>query len=312
MGEFSLGSARLSTDGGSRGNPGISGIGFVLEVSDGRELKDLCHGSAFIGKATNNVAEYRALIWGLQNACALGVKVLAVQADSELLVKQLKGEYRVKNEGIKPLHREAKQLLEGLESFTVKHVTREENSEADRLANLAMDSQAMTGTYVVAYGAGDLFSLEATAPTTPKTAKKPKETPQKKGSSMATPVSKGSYALTIKEHFDAAHALIGYPGQCKDLHGHTWDIEATVRGTELDEVGIVYDFQDLKRNLRSILDQYDHTYLNEVPPFDAMNATAENLARAIYEQLEALLPVGIELVEVAVWESPVARLGYSR
>ena len=183
--EFSLGNALLSTDGGSRGNPGISGIGFVLEASDGQELKDLCHGSACIGTATNNVAEYRALIWGLQNASALGVKVLTIQADSELLVKQLKGEYRVKNEGIKPLYREARQLLEGLESYTVRHVPREENSEADRLANEAMDSQDTAGTYVVPYGAGDLFSLETTAP-------------PKKGNRMTKPTTtgKGTYTFT--------------------------------------------------------------------------------------------------------------------
>ncbi|MDR1014094.1 MAG: 6-carboxytetrahydropterin synthase QueD [Coriobacteriales bacterium] len=122
----------------------------------------------------------------------------------------------------------------------------------------------------------------------------------------------GTYTLTIKEHFDAAHALVGYPGQCRNLHGHTWDVEASVRGTELDEVGIVYDFQALKHHLTSVLDRYDHAYLNEVPPFDAINATAENLARVIFDQIEALLPAGVTLVEVAVWESPIARLAYTR
>jgi 6-pyruvoyltetrahydropterin/6-carboxytetrahydropterin synthase len=122
----------------------------------------------------------------------------------------------------------------------------------------------------------------------------------------------GTYTLTIKEHFDAAHALVGYPGQCRNLHGHTWDIEVSVRGTELDEVGIVYDFQSLKQHLKAVLDRYDHTYLNEVAPFDAINATAENLARVIFDQIEALLPKGVTLVEVAVWESPIARLTYTR
>ncbi|MDR0501330.1 MAG: 6-carboxytetrahydropterin synthase QueD [Coriobacteriales bacterium] len=122
----------------------------------------------------------------------------------------------------------------------------------------------------------------------------------------------GTYTLTVKDHFDAAHALVGYPGQCKNLHGHTWDVEVSVCGTQLDEVGIVYDFQDLKTNLHLILDAYDHKYLNEVPPFNTINATAENLARVIYETLETKLPAGIELVEVAVWESPIARLGYKK
>ena len=122
----------------------------------------------------------------------------------------------------------------------------------------------------------------------------------------------GTYTLTVKGHFDAAHALVGYPGQCRNLHGHTWDVEVSVSGRKLDEVGIVYDFKDLKDNLNTILDSYDHRYLNEVPPFDSFNATAENLARVVYERLEQTLPEHIWLEEVAVWESPIARLGYRK
>jgi 6-pyruvoyltetrahydropterin/6-carboxytetrahydropterin synthase len=122
----------------------------------------------------------------------------------------------------------------------------------------------------------------------------------------------GTYTLSIKGHFDAAHALIGYPGECKNLHGHTWDIEVAVSGTQLDEVGIVYDFKNLKDDLNKILDLYDHKYLNEVEPFDKINATAEHLARVIYEQLETTLPAHIKLEEVAVWESPIARLAYRK
>ena len=290
--------ALLFTDGGSRGNPGLSGIGFTIKVDKGFASETVCCGGAFIGIATNNVAEYRALIWGLQNAHALKVRKLEVHADSELLVKQLTDEYRVKNEGIKPLFREARQLLEGFESFSVKHVAREENSEADRLANEAMDTQETTGNYLVAYQVSDLFS-------------EPEASGPKEVDSIKPKVS-GVYSLTVKEHFDAAHALIGYPGQCKDLHGHTWDIEVTIKGTELDEVGIVYDFKDLKDDLKRILDQYDHVYLNDVEPFDTINATAENLARVIFEQMEEQLPPDITLVEVAVWESPLAKLSYSK
>jgi 6-pyruvoyltetrahydropterin/6-carboxytetrahydropterin synthase len=122
----------------------------------------------------------------------------------------------------------------------------------------------------------------------------------------------GRYTLTIKEHFDAAHALVGYPGECRNLHGHTWEVEVSVSGRELDEVGIVYDFKDLKESLHVILGGYDHRYLNETPPFDTINATAENLARTIYERLERTLPRHIWLEEVAVWESPIARLSYRR
>jgi 6-pyruvoyltetrahydropterin/6-carboxytetrahydropterin synthase len=343
--------ALLHTDGGSRGNPGASGIGFTIDVDDGRGLVTLCRGGAYIGVATNNVAEYRALIWGLRNAHKLGIGRIDVRADSELLVKQLHGAYRVKNVGIKPLFAEAKQLLESFDSYTIEHVMREHNSAADELANEAMDARGMVGDYVVGYESGDLFSASAPAASAPATAAPAASAPaavaattgttqsssttstgstdtltpsnfaqrgkNKKGSGMTGKATigrstTGIYTLTIKEHFDAAHALIGYPGQCKNLHGHTWDIEVSVRGTELDEVGIVYDFKDLKDNLMGILDQYDHKYLNEVPPFDGINATAENLARVIYGQMAELLPEHMELVEVSVWESPIAKLTYSK
>jgi 6-pyruvoyltetrahydropterin/6-carboxytetrahydropterin synthase len=122
----------------------------------------------------------------------------------------------------------------------------------------------------------------------------------------------GNYTLTVKDHFDAAHALVGYPGECANLHGHTWDVEVSIQGTKLDNVGIVYDFKDIKTQLRAILKKFDHKYLNDVPPFTEFNSTAENLARVIYEELEAELPEDIELLEIAVWESPIARLTYRK
>lgn len=118
------------------------------------------------------------------------------------------------------------------------------------------------------------------------------------------------YELTVRDHFDAAHTLRGYEGECGRLHGHTWDVEATVRGEELDELGIVYDFKVFKEDLRAALDAYDHTLLDEVPPFDSMNPTAENLARVIFRHLSERLVGDVSVVEVAVWESPVARVAY--
>jgi len=118
------------------------------------------------------------------------------------------------------------------------------------------------------------------------------------------------YELTVKDHFDAAHALRDYPGECCRLHGHTWDVEVTVRGEKLDGIGIVYDFKQLKDDLRAVLDDYDHAYLNEVPPFDELNATAENLARVVYERLAATVGEQVEVAEVAVWESPIAKPVY--
>jgi 6-pyruvoyltetrahydropterin/6-carboxytetrahydropterin synthase len=118
------------------------------------------------------------------------------------------------------------------------------------------------------------------------------------------------YELTVRDHFDAAHSLRGYPGQCHRLHGHTWDVEVMVAGEALDEIGIVYDFKRLKDDLHAVLDDYDHVFLDEVPPFDSINPTAENLARIVWERLSATVGDEVRVVEVAVWESPVAKLVY--
>jgi ribonuclease H / adenosylcobalamin/alpha-ribazole phosphatase len=129
--------ARLSTDGGARGNPGPAAYGYVLEAEDGQLLAT--HGEA-IGTATNNVAEYRALIAGLEKAVELGVDELEVISDSELLVKQMRGEYKVKNEALRELSIEAGELADQLDSVTYKAVRREHNELADRLVNEALDA----------------------------------------------------------------------------------------------------------------------------------------------------------------------------
>lgn len=129
--------ARLSTDGGARGNPGPAAYGYVLETGDGHVLA--AHGEA-IGVATNNVAEYRALIAGLEKAAELGVDELDVVSDSELLVKQMRGEYRVKNAALKELHDEAGRLARDLRRVAYTAVRREHNELADRLVNEALDA----------------------------------------------------------------------------------------------------------------------------------------------------------------------------
>ena len=128
--------ARLSTDGGSRGNPGPAAYGYVLETEDGTVLA--AHGEA-IGVATNNVAEYSALIAGLEKAAELHVRELEVVSDSELMVKQMRGEYRVKHPGLQPLYQEARTLVARLGRVTFEHVRREFNKDADRLSNVGMD-----------------------------------------------------------------------------------------------------------------------------------------------------------------------------
>ena len=129
--------ARLFTDGGSRGNPGPAAAAYVLEAEDGTVLA--AHGEA-IGVATNNVAEYRALVGGLRKAVELGVDELEVVSDSELLVKQMRGEYRIKNSALVELSVEATRLARRLASVRYTAVRREHNELADRLVNEALDA----------------------------------------------------------------------------------------------------------------------------------------------------------------------------
>lgn len=120
----------------------------------------------------------------------------------------------------------------------------------------------------------------------------------------------GTYELSIKGHFDAAHRLYDYPGECRELHGHTWDVEVVVGADTLDEIGIVYDFKALKSDLFAVLDRYDHVLINDVAPFDEISPTAENLARVICEELQQRVDPRVTVKEVAVWESPIAKLVY--
>jgi ribonuclease HI len=129
--------ATLWTDGGARGNPGPAAYGYVLEADDGTVLA--AHGEA-IGTATNNVAEYRALIAGLEKAAELGVGELEVISDSELLVKQMRGEYKVKNEALRELSIEAARLAREIGDVRYTAVRREHNELADRLVNEALDA----------------------------------------------------------------------------------------------------------------------------------------------------------------------------
>jgi ribonuclease HI len=127
--------AKLSTDGGARGNPGPAAYGYVLETDDGTVLD--ARGET-IGVATNNVAEYRALIAGLEKAIELGVDELEVVSDSELLVRQMQGEYRVKNEALRALNDEANDLERKLRRVRYTAVRREHNELADQLVNDAL------------------------------------------------------------------------------------------------------------------------------------------------------------------------------
>ncbi len=130
------GSLRVNVDGGARGNPGPAAIAAVVQDGDGEVLEER---SEAIGTATNNVAEYKALLLGIERAAALGAEALELVGDSELIVRQVKGQYKVKDETLRALHRQVLQALEGFERWSIEHVRRERNAEADRLVNEELD-----------------------------------------------------------------------------------------------------------------------------------------------------------------------------
>jgi ribonuclease HI len=129
----------VNVDGGSRGNPGPAAVGIVIRNEDGEVIADAAEP---IGTATNNVAEYRALIRGIELAAEHGATELSLRGDSELVVKQIRGEYRVKDVNLKPLHAEARSKLSSFTEWSFEHVRREQNAEADALVNQALDAHS--------------------------------------------------------------------------------------------------------------------------------------------------------------------------
>jgi ribonuclease HI len=129
----------LFADGGSRGNPGPAASAAVLVDAAGETIEEI---DAYLGTATNNVAEWTALLLGLQAAQRRGVRRLIVRLDSELVVKQLRGEYRVKHAALQPLHRRARALIRSFEHVDVAHIPRKQNALADRLVNRVLDREA--------------------------------------------------------------------------------------------------------------------------------------------------------------------------
>jgi ribonuclease HI len=126
----------VNVDGGARGNPGPAAIGAVLTTPDGEVLER--HGER-IGKATNNVAEYRALLLGLERASERGAREVEVVGDSELVVRQVQGDYKVKDEALKGLYAKVVKALAGFDRWSIRHVRREDNEAADSLVNAALD-----------------------------------------------------------------------------------------------------------------------------------------------------------------------------
>ena len=129
----------VHVDGGARGNPGPAAVAAVLADPDGMVLEERAQA---IGHATNNVAEYRALLLGIERASALGARELELIGDSELIARQLRGEYRVKDPGLRELHAQVATALQGFDRWTIRNVPREQNARADRLVNETLDARA--------------------------------------------------------------------------------------------------------------------------------------------------------------------------
>lgn len=126
----------VNVDGGARGNPGPAAVGAVVQAPGGEVLEER---GERIGTATNNVAEYRALLLGIERAAEFGARELELVGDSELVVRQVKGEYKVKDTALRKLHAEVKRALAGFDGWSIRHVRREQNAAADRLVNEALD-----------------------------------------------------------------------------------------------------------------------------------------------------------------------------
>ena len=118
------------------------------------------------------------------------------------------------------------------------------------------------------------------------------------------------YTIFVDTHFAASHQLHGYQGACKALHGHTWKVRVEVKTDRLDEIGISMDFKELKSLIRSVIDRLDHVHINEIPPFDTINPTAENLSRYIYEEVNKELPPHVSVSKATVWESSNYAISY--
>ncbi|HLH15906.1 MAG TPA: 6-carboxytetrahydropterin synthase QueD [Bryobacteraceae bacterium] len=120
------------------------------------------------------------------------------------------------------------------------------------------------------------------------------------------------FEVTIEETFAAGHALRNYHGKCENVHGHNYRCQVMVEGTELDDIGLLVDFVELKKTVHAVLDRLDHQWLNEFPPFDKLNPSAENIAKYIYDEVSAGLKprAGVKLGWVKLWETDTASAVY--
>ena len=123
------------------------------------------------------------------------------------------------------------------------------------------------------------------------------------------------FEVTVEETFAAGHALRGYRGKCENVHGHNYKVQVTLQGAQLDAVGLLVDFVEVKRILHAAVERLDHQFLNDVPPFDVMNPSAENMAKYLYDEIHAGLqaaglPVPVEVAQVRIWETDTSVAAY--
>jgi ribonuclease HI len=276
--------ATLHTDGGSRGNPGPAGCGFELELLDSENIS----GGWFIGTATNNAAEYGALIWGMRNALAAGVTKLHVKADSKLVVEQMRGVYKVKNANIKPLFLDAMELVRQFEGgVTFEHVYRDKNVEADRLANEAMDAKGPVGSFLVTMDGEPVGA--APAPAAP---------------AVEAPEIDADFELTACVDVHTHRTLAGFGPGSAARQPVRLKVGACVSRSGLGAYGEVYDADMLRGDLAQLLSPCEGADLNGQAILGGMNPTIEALAAGV---LRALAPVvegrcpEARLTSVTVW-----------
>jgi len=118
------------------------------------------------------------------------------------------------------------------------------------------------------------------------------------------------YSVSVRQHFDAAHFLRNYGGKCEALHGHRFEVVVSVEAKKLNQIGIAYDFVELKRHVGEVLKRFDHVCLNDIKPFDKTNPSSENIAETIYNELKKRTK-GVAISQVEVWESPESRVTYT-
>ena len=118
------------------------------------------------------------------------------------------------------------------------------------------------------------------------------------------------YELTVEAHFASAHNLREYDGNCERLHGHNWKLQVVIAGDALNNLGMLVDFRDAKKIVAEVTDRLDHRYLNDIPPFDELNPTTENIARYVYLEVAKLLPEGVTTACVTAWESDGSGVTY--